>query len=531
MVEHLIKLQLTLTKNAFKRSVALVIGTIIGLLFAFGYGGAAAFGLAAIRFWGTPALAAWVVPLGMGTLSLLFIAMTVLVFGVDQTLDPARFAPFPIRARQLMPGLMIVGLFLGAGGLFLLFCTIAAFVAWTWSPLLALVALVSVLLGMLGTFLLSRVVVAAFAAGLSGRRSRDFAGIAFGLLALAFGLGMQFLPNAGDLSALEQAARTASDVFGWTPFGWAWAVPGDVHAGQWGLAAIRLLLAVALVVACWLGWGHYLDRALTSPIESSGGGSGKVGATSFADRLYPTTVWGAVAARSLKYWRRDPRRIMLVAMTVVMPVIWLAPMFLKSETFHPALLLIGPPVATFFFCQAAATELSYDGSALWTHIVSGVRGWEDRAGRLAALLTVLGPVVLLMLVVAIALNTERLDLGVACLGATVAMGCAGIGAGLFVGGIWNSPTAPAGNAFAKSSGGGLASLLSFAVGMAITLVAFAPTAALAVMSYWYRWPSAAAALVVGLLTAAGMLWFGVRFGGRQLEKRWPEILKQVTWEG
>ena len=36
--------------------------------------------------------------------------MSLLVFGVDETVDPAKFALLPVRARELLPGLLVAGL-------------------------------------------------------------------------------------------------------------------------------------------------------------------------------------------------------------------------------------------------------------------------------------------------------------------------------------------------------------------------------------------------------------------------------------
>ncbi|MBK8731513.1 MAG: hypothetical protein IPL93_01245 [Actinomycetales bacterium] len=47
---------------------------------------------------------------------------------------------------------------------------------------------------------------------------------------------------------------------GWTPFGWAWAIPRDVADGRWGPAAAKLVLrsfcwsvCCARGRRCWTG--------------------------------------------------------------------------------------------------------------------------------------------------------------------------------------------------------------------------------------------------------------------------------------
>ena len=53
-----------------------------------------------------------------------------------------------------------------------------------------------------------------------------------------------------------------------------------------------------------------------------------------------------------------------------------------------------------------AQDLSYDGSAIWLHAGSGVRGLEDRLGRVLSTLTVFVPVVVVLTVVGLSLSGE-----------------------------------------------------------------------------------------------------------------------------
>ena len=42
-------------------------------------------------------------------LTLGWLLMSLLVFGVDETVDPAKFALLPVRAGELLPGLLAAG--------------------------------------------------------------------------------------------------------------------------------------------------------------------------------------------------------------------------------------------------------------------------------------------------------------------------------------------------------------------------------------------------------------------------------------
>ena len=100
------------------------------------------------------------------------------------------------------------------------------------------------------------------------------------------------------------------------------SIPADVARGRWYAAGLHLLLAAGLVVALWRAWYHFLILRLTSPTQ--GGAEGrKVAESSWVDRISPASPAGGVAARTLRYWRRDPRYLAALAGFLVGPVILL----------------------------------------------------------------------------------------------------------------------------------------------------------------------------------------------------------------
>ena len=111
-----------------------------------------------------------------------------LVFGIDETLDPARFALLPVRAREIMPGLLVSGL-ISSTGVATVLVALGLLASWSRGvgPLLATV--VTIPIGVATCFLLSRAGTAAFAAVLSSRRFRDFAFVGLAGLGLVFGVG------------------------------------------------------------------------------------------------------------------------------------------------------------------------------------------------------------------------------------------------------------------------------------------------------------------------------------------------------
>jgi ABC-2 type transport system permease protein len=62
----------------------------------------------------------------------------------------------------------------------------------------------------------------------------------------------------------------------------------------------------------------------------------------------------------------------------------------------------------------------------------------------------------------------------------------------------------------------------------LALLVAAPALAVAALSYSYRW-AWYAAMPIALVTAAATIVWGVVMGGRRLDRRWPEVLREVTY--
>ena len=523
MVNTLIKLQLALTKNSFTQSTGLLVAKIFGIIFAVLYGAGTLIVLVAARFSDTQESVATWLPLAFSILSVVFVLMVLLFFGSDQTLDPARFAIFPVRARDLIPGMLLIGTLLSLGGIFVTVLSVGYVIASSWTVPQTIIAGICAALGVVTMVIWSRVLVSWLAAGLSKRHTRDMAGVIFAILIIVPSLLPQIIGSMK--MGNNQVTEIMGSVMAWLPWGWAWAAPWDVVANNWLLAAIRMFLAVALLALGIWGWARALDRALQQPIESSGS-SEKVKAHGIVDRICPNNVWGAIAARSLHYWKRDPRHFILIIFTLIIPVLWFGPVIFGDLNASKSVLFAAPAVATMFFGQTAFYELSYDGSALWTHIVAGIRGRDDRLGRIWAILLVLGPTVLIVQLAVLLLVPGSWQAKVGSVAATIVFAGAGLGAGSLVGSFFNVPSPPPGaNMFAKKSGGGWMAMLMFMAVAFISLVSAIPTLILVFIG---QTGASIAALPVAIITAVAIAAAGVIFGGKKLENNWPELLAQIS---
>jgi ABC-2 type transport system permease protein len=525
VVALLVRLKLTLLRNSLRRSLWRTVGLIFGLLYALGIVLAALVGLVALR-WTSTAMTADATVVTFSFLTLGWLTMSLLVFGVDETVDPSKFALLPVRARELMPGLFVAGL-VGSPGIATVLVGLGLVITWSRDVALTAAALLAFPIGVATCFLMARAATAAFAAFLSSRRFRDLAFVLLAVVGASLGIGGNLLGNLAESSggSLRGLLAGLARILGWSPFGWAWSIPADVARGSWGTAGLHLLLASALVAALWWTWSHFLALRLVEPVEA-GGAAATIKQGTFVNRLYPKTPAGAVAERTLHYWRRDPRYLAAVASLLVAPVILVVTQLVNEEG-SSEVAAFAPTVLALLIGISVAQDLSYDGTATWLHISTGLAGADDRAGRVMSTLTVFIPMLVLMLAAAIGL-TGRWDLLVPVLALTVGLTLIGLGAGAFVGALWQWPApAPGANPFQKGSSGGLPALLSFSVTTGITMLLGLPTIALVVGSFWQGWLGYLA-LVVGLLSGAVVLRIGIRTGGRALDRRWPEVMSSVS---
>src|SRR5690606_33151452 len=164
-----------------------------------------------------------------------------LAFGLDDTLDPARLALFPLPTRQLAVG-MFTASATGVWPLASLVVTAGALVALVSSLGGFLLGILAVLLQFALCLVASRLVTTSLSGALRTRRGRDVLAVAAFASLLLFQLPNLLLnSNLGDPLSL---LRGTADLLRWTPSGMT------AHAiADGGLTGLGELLVVALVVA------------------------------------------------------------------------------------------------------------------------------------------------------------------------------------------------------------------------------------------------------------------------------------------
>jgi ABC-2 type transport system permease protein len=519
MVAHLLRLKLTLLRNGLRRSAWQVVALVIGALYGCGAVALAVAGLAALSTADTAGIRTVLVLAGSALVGGWWI-LPLVAFGVDATLDPARFVTFAIPRRDLLTGLALSGV-VGIPGVATAVVVLATALAWWQHPAAALVALPCGVLGLATCVVGSRATTTALA-GLVGRRRYREVIAAFVILPLMF-LGPLLTALTNGISAGRHALPGVAAFAGWTPWGAVWAIPADVAAGSWAGAGARALVALGTLAGLVLVWDRSLSRALVTPTSAGGAPARGRGLGAFG--WLPATPTGAVVARCLTYWRRDPRYAKALIVAPLMPAF----LYFSSQGTGGGVLLFTGPIVAFLMGWTISADVAYDGTAFWTHVAAPIAGRVDRTGRVVAAVMIVAPVTGVLVLGSVALTGCWYALP-ALLGASLGLLLTSLGgASLLSARIVYQVPKPGDNPFASAQGGSMAAVVSQLAGFFAVVGLSLPEIALAVLAVGAGSVGLGfAALVVGVVLGSLLLVGGIRRGGRTLDRRAPELLATMV---
>ena len=345
-------------QRAFGLPVVTIGVTAIGFWLAGRYGRTAA---------GMPAESA-----GEFTLWVMLIAwltwttLPVLLFPLDETLDPARFSLAPMSRTQLMAGLTAAGLVTPT--IVIPVLVLATNVGLFSGPLTALMALLAGALILLHLIVGGQTFTALVSLVLRSRRGRDLAVVIVSSLGL---LGF----------ALQQTIATAIGEYGlagavevYSLSGWWWTLPPvaaqqaavAAAAGSWGQAVLALFVSAGWLLAIvWL-WGRLLHRLVTTPETSPLRGTKRI-RRSLADRSGWSTIL-VVARKELLFYIRDPRLRMVWTGAVIFLGVIVATLLIGTTQLSDIqrakwLPLIGPMVVIFIGLPVALNQFGWERNA------------------------------------------------------------------------------------------------------------------------------------------------------------------------
>lgn len=501
-------------------------GWLFGLILSAAASGFLAFGLVQLRQY--PAMAPLLIATAYFSLALAWLVMPLVAFGVDETLDPRRFALLPLPTSTLQRGLLVaalIGYLPLANVIFLGGSAVALSSSWALLP----VAIVCALLLLLMCIVLARALAATVASLMASRRGRDLGMfVSFGIFALYF-LVTALLGKTGESKIDQSLFTTVAEVLGFTPPGALGVIPSDVAAGNWTMVALRSAIVLVTFAAGWLWWQAALRKTLTtvgSTTQSSAVAGGLAGSEAVATDMRQTAR--LIFGRNLTMTWRDPMRRLPWMMVVLLAVVW------------PFLAAKGPAAAFApYYCAfgaamcgtQAGASYSLEGTGLWLHMVAfadTVRARGELWGN--AMIAILGGGGLTVIAVFIqVIANGAWDLLVPALGLCIAVVFGSTAMALFTNAYLpyatpQSRTSMFANKVPGQGGRTVVTSLAIVFG---GLIPALPSAALAWLYHEQGGPWGWFSLVAGLLVGSFAVIMAIRLAAERYLATTPEIFEVI----
>jgi ABC-2 type transport system permease protein len=246
-----------------------------------------------------------------------------------------------------------------------------------------------------------------------------------------------------------------------------------------------------------LVWRWSLAKALETPARSTPAKAAKRGLGFFG--VFPGTPVGAVAARALTYWMRDPRYAQSLIVLPLVPVFVL--LYSRTDGDLTPLNAVGPIIAVLL-AMSIYTDVSYDNTAFALHLQMGVSGRDDQIGRVLALAVFAVPLSLLVVLGTVVLSDAWTALP-GLLGITIGVLLSGFAlSSLVSGGFVFAVPAPGESPFKSKPGGGISLMVSLLATWSILAVLVLPELVVAIIGFTtgpvvFGWISLALGIMLG----------------------------------
>ena len=553
MVGHLVSLKWKYVQASFRRSIWAVIGLVIAAVYAVLALLGLAVGYLAAAF-EAPETGPLIALLAGSVLAIGWAIVPIFFSGLDGTLDESRFVLFPIEPATLQKGQFLGG-FVGIPGVASVLAVLLGLIAYGSQPLLLIVYLVCAVLGLANLMVWARL---ANRLGIMLSANPRVANVLMIVaVVLMMSMGFIFGGTATYLSRHWDALLPFLPWLGVTPFGSAYAVPYWLAAGNVPAALGCLVLTLGYLAGGWWLWGKNLARSMANV----GGSAHHASAAEVAAgdlglfARFPATPRGAVAARTLHSLLKDNRLQMLTVTTVMMYLLLAVgfPLFMSATGgsiqgkigFGPnpeqATQVVNSGVMQLFgfwiyFCTVFTGYymcylVSYDNTAFSLHVLSPLRGIDDRIGRLWGYSILVAPIVVLMVLVASAVN-GHLELFPIVLMHQLGVFAAAAGMGCVLDTFISPPVAPPGaNPFKNPKNNeGMGKQLLLMLSMAVVMLSALP-GGISVIVYVFLTQNLLTLVIGGalqLIIGAGLLVGGVVWGGRRFDRMSPRMLERVA---
>ncbi|MBE7190691.1 hypothetical protein, partial [Jatrophihabitans endophyticus] len=431
--------------------------------------------------------------------------------GGDTTLRPEVFALLPLPARRLAWSLLAVSL---ADPVVLLVLVAEAGLiplAAAGGPVAATSGLAAAVLATVLTVVLATLVGGVLGPGAG--RGRDVGTVVVALALSLLALGGTLLPAA--VTALDDGhARWLSIVVHGLPSGWGVNAADAGRSGHPVTAVLWLAALAGLTGLAAVAWPSVLRRRIGRPPRTH-----RAGGTLRPRRFLPASAAGAVCAKELRLWVRDPVRLTCLLIAVV---VGLGVALVPRVTAGSGLLMPFGGALTVVIAGACACNLyGNDGTSLWLTIMTPGSARPDLRGRQTAWLIAVAPFSVLETVTLTATSGEptlwpwAIALVIALLG-----GAAGLVPVLSL--LAVQPLDEAGNPTPGWS-------VKVHLALYCTVATALPAAAMLVLgasagSALTQW----AAVPVAAATAALLAWWGRRHATRRLPRVQIDVLRLLA---
>lgn len=526
MVSHLVRLRYVLMWNGFRRSIGTMIGAIFSAL-GFLYFIVMAYILAFFAAFAPPEEVTYT---DRGAVFVLCGAVTLIVWIVGPIVfsssnpftNPKNFLVFGIPNKSFIPGVVLGGV-VAPTGLGTLVLLLTGSVLWGWHPAAIITGILSAVIGTVLCVIIMQVIVGALNNLISRRAVRD----AMQLIVLVPLMLTGFI-MMGAIETIQEFWELIPQVASWlafTPAGFL-ATPWFIAQGQWAMAALHLVVMLAYIgLAAW-AYNAIVNRATEAAGTMRERHRDNVGVGLLGRANSPMQ---AIWARSLLYWFKDPRyaaSLIMVGVFILMGV--LETTVVDTDEFQVFTKLL-PALIAYLLAFSISADLSYDSTGFSLHVTAGVRGVDDRLGRVFALLTWALPVVLLVTIGMVA-ATNVWDELAAWLGLSIGVLLSGTALSAVISARYIYPVPPPGTSLMAQPEGGMGRIMLVqTVGMLVQFVTALPVVIPAVVALVLGIPAwGIITLMIGVLYGAGMLWAGVRIGAKWYERALPETYQSIV---
>ena len=540
MIFTMVRLRWALTFSVMRKSIWQKIGFAIAIVFGLALICALGFAgwetgkyinpgmLADTKNWQEFQLA----PIMVASIASIFtLFINVFMFGSDTTLKSRSFALYGIPYVKQQAGMLLGSLF----GALSVSCTIALAL---WSLAYRSFGIVPVLVSVIAAPLyvativsLSKMLIELLDTILINKRSRNIFYFAIFIAYMIFVSSMNTHSPSPNGIALGTSFCAAS---AFTPLSAAMALPLDAINGNWLALAIRFLICVVTIAACFAisVFCAKLEPKLLRGEQKTVVKTKGIGL--FA--AVPDNTVGAIIARIISVMRRDMRQLFLLIAPLFMLVVAGGSSF-KAKGFDSLTDNLGVSgwmmYAALLMGMVVGNNIAYDGTAFTMHVIIGVKGLHDRLANAIVWSVIcavyfaiigVGVYVFLFFVANVKQNVNAVMFQTLC---PIGIAFASIGIGLISSCIAMYPVASIEKPFSRpqgSAGGRSFAAIGFMLLSVVCMIpSFAAAIAFMILNPNLLWIASILFIVNGLI----VLVVGVILGGKVMDKRMIRIVENL----